>query len=275
MTAATMPINSSGITYAFAATDVITLGAPSYGYILRDVTHDIGGGTTEIWAGGLNDWVSCVGVHAAAGITYNLAELRKVYGDLTSVSCFAGVDQCGSALLNLYVIFSDDGGIIGDALTVLGAAANGGAPIDAVIPENAAYLTLAVGAADSGKGCDHGVFADAQIRFEGEPPPPTDEFIRGDPDDSGALNITDGIYVLNFLFLGGPPPWCPDAADADNSGSINITDGIYVLNFLFLGGPPPPPPHPDCGVDQDDGEEFPVDSLGPCREDRPTSKCNP
>jgi hypothetical protein len=33
---------------------------------------------------------------------------------------------------------------------------------------------------------------------------------------------------------------------------INITDGIYVLNYLFLGGPAPAPPSEPstkCGVD--------------------------
>ena len=77
------------------------------------------------------------------------------------------------------------------------------------------------------------------------------EFVRGDADASGAINITDGIFVLNFLFLGGPTPSCSDAADADDSGAINITDGIYILNFLFLGGDDPPAPHPACGEDPD------------------------
>ena len=80
-------------------------------------------------------------------------------------------------------------------------------------------------------------------------PPIGDEFLRGDADASGVTNITDGIFVLNFLFLGGPTPSCEDAADADDSGAINITDGIYVLNFLFLGGPNPPAPSPRCGPD--------------------------
>ena len=75
-------------------------------------------------------------------------------------------------------------------------------------------------------------------------------FLRGDSDSSGAINITDGIFVLNFLFLGGPNPSCADAADADDSGTHNITDGIYVLNFLFLGGPNPPSPGTEsCGDD--------------------------
>ncbi|MGQ9590874.1 MAG: hypothetical protein ACUVYA_11330 [Planctomycetota bacterium] len=74
-------------------------------------------------------------------------------------------------------------------------------------------------------------------------------FRRADPNDDGQVNITDGIYVLNFLFLGGPEPTCSEAADPNDDGGVNITDGIYILNFLFLGGPEPLPPGIDCGSD--------------------------
>jgi hypothetical protein len=75
-------------------------------------------------------------------------------------------------------------------------------------------------------------------------------FLRGDADAGGSLEITDGIRILGFLFLGRPAALdCPDAADADDSGELNITDGIYVLSFLFTGGPAPPAPFPRCGPD--------------------------
>lgn len=77
-------------------------------------------------------------------------------------------------------------------------------------------------------------------------------FHRGDPNDDGAVNITDGIFVLNYLFLGGPAPSCLEAANANDDGSVNITDGIFILNYLFLGGPAPPDPGPadsPCGPD--------------------------
>jgi hypothetical protein len=40
-----------------------------------------------------------------------------------------------------------------------------------------------------------------------------------------------------------------DAADSDDSGGLNITDAIYSLNFLFLGGAEPLPPFTGCGSD--------------------------
>jgi hypothetical protein len=83
-------------------------------------------------------------------------------------------------------------------------------------------------------------------------PPTGKNFVRGDADGSGVINITDGIFVLSFLFTGGATPGCKSGADADDSGVINITDGIYVLSFLFTGGTAPPAPYPACGVDPGD-----------------------
>jgi hypothetical protein len=79
--------------------------------------------------------------------------------------------------------------------------------------------------------------------------PPGGRFKRGDTNGDGALNITDGVFVLNFLFLGGKAPPCKKAADTDDSGGLNITDGVYILNFLFTGGKAPPAPYPLCGLD--------------------------
>jgi hypothetical protein len=82
------------------------------------------------------------------------------------------------------------------------------------------------------------------------------KFYRADPNNDGSANITDGIYILNYLFLGGPAPTCRESADPNNDKVVNITDGIYVLNYLFLGGPAPLPPGPPgkgvpCGPDTD------------------------
>jgi hypothetical protein len=74
-------------------------------------------------------------------------------------------------------------------------------------------------------------------------------FLRGDADGDGVRNITDGVFVLNYLFIGGKTPPCLDAADTNDSGDLNITDGVFILNFLFLGGRAPPSPFIDCGED--------------------------
>lgn len=75
------------------------------------------------------------------------------------------------------------------------------------------------------------------------------QFIRGDTDDSGGLDLTDGIRILNFLFLGGVDSRCRDAMDSNDSSSVDLADGVYIFQFLFLGGPEPPAPYPTSGTD--------------------------
>jgi hypothetical protein len=75
------------------------------------------------------------------------------------------------------------------------------------------------------------------------------EFSRGDANGDGGVDISDPVAVLRYLFAGGQPPACLDAADADDSGTVDVTDPVYVLRFLFRGGPAMPPPYPDPGED--------------------------
>ncbi len=41
----------------------------------------------------------------------------------------------------------------------------------------------------------------------------------------------------------------PQIARVYDSGELEVTDAIYALNFLFLGGPSPPSPFADCTFD--------------------------
>jgi hypothetical protein len=82
-------------------------------------------------------------------------------------------------------------------------------------------------------------------------------FRRGDGDGDGRVNLTDAVFTLNFLFLGGASPACHDAADADDDGMLNVTDAVIELNFLFLGGPDLAAPGTrDCGRDGDGSDRL-------------------
>ena len=77
-----------------------------------------------------------------------------------------------------------------------------------------------------------------------------DLFVRGDSNVDGDVNLTDPVFTLNALFVGGSPLACHDAADADDSGSVQLTDAVFTLNFLFRSRERPPFPFPHCGADQ-------------------------
>lgn len=65
---------------------------------------------------------------------------------------------------------------------------------------------------------------------------------RGDANNDSKVNVTDVIYLINYLFKGGPvPQLIMEAGDAKCDGNTNITDVIYIINYLFKGGPAPCP----------------------------------
>jgi hypothetical protein len=78
--------------------------------------------------------------------------------------------------------------------------------------------------------------------------PPAPQFLRGDGNGDGLLDISDGFVVLAYLFRSLPVD-CEDALDADNTESLNTTDAVYVLNYIFALGPALPPPFPQAGPD--------------------------
>ncbi len=64
-------------------------------------------------------------------------------------------------------------------------------------------------------------------------------YICGDADASGGISIGDAVFIINYIFGGGPAPVPEAAADADCSGGVSIGDAVYLINFIFGGGPAP------------------------------------
>ncbi len=66
-----------------------------------------------------------------------------------------------------------------------------------------------------------------------------------DPNNDGTITSADIFYLVNFLFLGGPPPSGAAgmlSGDANGDGVVNTADIFYLVNYLFLGGPRPNAP---------------------------------
>jgi len=90
----------------------------------------------------------------------------------------------------------------------------------------------------------------ASLRIRRPTPDLAPAFRRGDTDRNRAVELTDAVNILGFLFLGTDEPSCPDAADTNDSGGVDIGDPIHLLNVLFLGTGSIPAPGPTtCGVD--------------------------
>ena len=63
--------------------------------------------------------------------------------------------------------------------------------------------------------------------------------LRGDANNDDQVNLTDAVFLLNYLFLESSPPECVAVADSNKNDSVDLTDAVYLLNYLFLNGPAP------------------------------------
>lgn len=86
------------------------------------------------------------------------------------------------------------------------------------------------------------------------------QFVRGDVNDDGQVNVGDPVSLLEVLFaMGTPPLSCEDRGDVNDDGNLNIADAVSLLGWLFTMGSPPPPPFPTEG-----GDPTPDGLAGTC-----------
>jgi hypothetical protein len=59
----------------------------------------------------------------------------------------------------------------------------------------------------------------------------------GDANVDGKVTVSDVVYLVNYLFKGGPEPWLL-FSDANGDAKVTVSDVVYLVNYLFKGGPP-------------------------------------
>lgn len=68
---------------------------------------------------------------------------------------------------------------------------------------------------------------------------PVETALRGDVDGDPGLTLSDGVFLLDYLYREGASPECPVAADVNGDGSVDLSDAVVLLSYLFAGGPDP------------------------------------
>lgn len=77
---------------------------------------------------------------------------------------------------------------------------------------------------------------------------PVFEYLRGDANTDGSISISDVIFLINYLFKGGPPPdplllgdanCCKEGERNCEEINISVSDVVYLINYLFKGGTAP------------------------------------
>lgn len=77
--------------------------------------------------------------------------------------------------------------------------------------------------------------------------PANGQYVRGDANTDGILDLSDAIFIIAWAFNDGINPTCFRAADANGDQTLDIADMIWLVIFFFQNGPAPPPPYPSCG----------------------------
>jgi von Willebrand factor type A domain/Dockerin type I domain len=61
----------------------------------------------------------------------------------------------------------------------------------------------------------------------------------GDANTDFAVNVSDAVFIINYVFVGGEAPAPLYIADANCDDAVNVSDAVYVINYVFVGGPVP------------------------------------
>ncbi len=64
-------------------------------------------------------------------------------------------------------------------------------------------------------------------------------YLNGDANRDETVNIEDAVFVIQYIFAGGPAPSPEPAGDADCDGAVNIQDAVHLVNYIFKGGESP------------------------------------
>ncbi len=88
--------------------------------------------------------------------------------------------------------------------------------------------------------------------------------LRGDIDHNGGEpDIADLVYIVSYMFSGGPEPPCIEEADIDGNGSDpDIADLVYLVTYMFQGGPAPVPCLCPPTVTDIDGNVYQTVQIG-------------
>ncbi|MGE3164003.1 MAG: hypothetical protein AB7O52_03800 [Planctomycetota bacterium] len=166
------------------------------------------------------------------------------YRYVATDACQLTVSLCGSTFdtyLALYPEPANPGIVLvpGDELDCVDDSCSFQSEVSAAVAAGEAVL-LRVGGWNDTEGT-------GEILVQCQPLAPS--FIRGRCNPDAAFDISDAIFLVNYLFQGAAGPTCESACDANDDGLLNIADIVALLSGLFAQPPLPLPPPQTCGPD--------------------------
>ncbi len=75
-------------------------------------------------------------------------------------------------------------------------------------------------------------------------------YLRGDTNGDFLVNVSDAVYLINYIFISGPEPLPLESAEVNCDGEVNVSDAVWIINYIFTGGYAPGDTNgdgiPDC-----------------------------
>jgi len=63
-------------------------------------------------------------------------------------------------------------------------------------------------------------------------------YVYGDADGDGIVNLGDLLFILSYLYKGGPPPDPLSTGDPNGDCTIDLGDVLSLTNYLYRMGLP-------------------------------------
>ncbi len=61
----------------------------------------------------------------------------------------------------------------------------------------------------------------------------------GDANNDGEINVSDAVWIINYVFLNGPSPDPIESGEVNCDGDVNVSDAVWLINWVFANGPAP------------------------------------
>ncbi len=67
----------------------------------------------------------------------------------------------------------------------------------------------------------------------------------GDANGDQNVDVSDAVWIINYVFVNGDPPDPFDTGDANCDGGVDVSDAVWIINYVFVDGYDP------CDTDGD------------------------
>jgi hypothetical protein len=64
-------------------------------------------------------------------------------------------------------------------------------------------------------------------------------YVCGDANSDTTVNVSDAVWIINYVFVGGGPPEPLKAGDPNCDETVNVSDAVWIINYVFMGSNAP------------------------------------